>query len=702
MSAPPSLHARGLQLLRTALSDPAADFRDGQWQAIESVVRRRARLLLVQRTGWGKSAVYFLSTRLLRDQGAGPTLLVSPLLALMRNQIDAAVRLGVCAETVNSTNAEDWEAIEQRLRADTIDVLIVSPERFANEKFLNQMLLPFAARVGLFVVDEAHCISDWGHDFRPDYRRIVRILDRLPANIPVCATTATANNRVVADVAAQLGGNLEVCRGPLVRDSLHLQTVPLADDAAKLAWLAHYVPSLRRKSGKSGIVYALTIRWTERIAAWLQGRGIRAEAYHASLANEERQEREGRLLGDDIDALIATTALGMGYDKPDLGFVVHFHQPGSVVHYYQQVGRAGRCIPDAYGVMLSGGDDRDINDYFIEQAFPPEEDVVAILDALELSAQGLTTPQLEAVVNLSRSQIDSVLKTLAVETQPPLARLENRWVTTPQRYDPQRRRRLIEHLTRLRREEQAQMDRYRGHTGCLMEFLAQALDDPSAAPCGRCAFCKGQPDALRRVPEHLTREAITFLRRCDLPIEPRVQWQAGALPIYGWQGRIAADRRAETGRALCILNDSGWGSLVRRGKYQEGHFAEELVEALAGFVRGWRPDPPPTWVTCVPSLNHPELVPDVARRLAARLSRPFVPAVRKVRATQAQNDMENSWQQVHNLDGAFQIDWWEGIAGPVLLVDDLVDSRWTFTVVAALLRQEGSGPVFPLALAANR
>jgi ATP-dependent DNA helicase RecQ len=291
---------------------------------------------------------------------------------------------------------------------------------------------------------------------------------------------------------------------------------------------------------------------------------------------------------------------------------------------------------------------------------------------------------------------------LAVETPPPLARLESRWVTTPQRYDPRRRHRLIEHLTRLRREEQAQMDRYRGHAGCLMEFLARALDDPSAAPCGRCAFCKGQPDALRRVPEEATREAVAFLRRRDLPIEPRVQWQAGSLPVYGWQGRIAADRRAEMGRALCILGDSGWGSLVRRGTHQEGRFAEELVEALVGLVRGWRPDPTPTWVTCVPSLNHAELVADLARRLAARLSLPFVAAVRKVRANRPQKDMENSWQQAHNLDAAFQIDLWQGMAGPLLLVDDLVNSRWTLTVVAALLRQEGSGPVFPLALAVNR
>jgi ATP-dependent DNA helicase RecQ len=690
-----------LQLLRQALNDPAADFRDGQWQAIEALAQRRARLLLVQRTGWGKSAVYFLGTRLLRDQGAGPTLLVSPLLALMRNQIDAAVRLGVRAETVNSTNRDDWEPIEQRLRADEVDVLLVSPERFANEKFLTQMLLPQAARVGLFVVDEAHCISDWGHDFRPDYRRIVRILDRLPANVPVCATTATANDRVVADVVSLLGANLEVSRGPLVRASLHLQTVPLPDDAAKLAWLVHYLPTLKRKCGKSGIVYALTIRWTERIAGWLQNHGIRAESYHSELPNEERQEREGRLLRNEIDALIDTTALGMGFDKPDLGFVVHFHQPPSVVHYYQQVGRAGRSLADAYGVMLSGGDDRDINDYFIEQAFPPEEDVAAILNALEQSAQGLSVPQLEAAVNLPRTQIDRVLKTLAVASPPPLARLEGRWVTTVERYDPERRRRLIEHLTQLRRREQAQMDAYRQHKGCLMEFLSRALDDPAAAPCGRCAFCKGQPEALRKVPEHLMREAISFLRRCNLPIEPRVQWQAGSLPVYGWQGRIAAELRAEPGRALCVRGDSGWGTLVQRGK-NEGRYAEELVEALVGLVRVWRPNPPPSWVTCVPSLNHPDLVPDLANRLAARLALPFVPAIRKVRATPPQKDMENSWHQAHNLDGAFHVDTWQGLAGPVLLIDDLVDSRWTLTIVAALLRQTGAGPVFPLALAAKR
>jgi len=684
--------------LRQALGDATADFRQGQWEAIEALVLRRARLLVVQRTGWGKSAVYFLSTRLLRDQGAGLTLLVSPLLALMRDQIGAASRLGLRAETINSTNAADWDKVEQRLRADEIDVLLVSPERFANDMFLNQMFLPHAARVGLFVVDEAHCISDWGHDFRPDYRRIVRILERLPANLPVCATTATANDRVVADVVAQFGRNLEVSRGPLLRDSMRLQTVALPDDAAKLAWLAEYLSKLPG----SGIVYALTIRWTERIACWLQSRGINAVAYSADLSDDERREREGKLLRDEIKALVATTALGMGYDKPNLGFVVHFHQQGSVVHYYQQAGRAGCCIPRAYGIMLSGGDDRDITDYFIETAFPPEKDVVAILNALEKSEHGLTMTELEAAVNLSRPRIERVLKTLAVETPAPLARLENRWVTTPQRYHAERRRRLVEQLTQLRREEQTQMDAYRRHSGCLMEFLARALDDPAARRCGLCAACQGKPDAMRTVSQTLVREAVAFLRGADLSFQPRGLWQAGALPVFSWQGRIAADRRAEEGRVLCILGDAGWGSLVRRGKYVDGKFSSELIEALAALLQRWQPSPHPTWVTCVPSLDHTVLVADLATRLAARLGVPFVDAVQKVRATRPQKEMENSWQQAHNLDGAFRVEPWPGLAGPVLVVDDIYDSRWTFTVVAALLRQAGSGPVFPVALAANR
>lgn len=692
-----SLYETGLRFLRGLVGD-AVEFRDGQWEAIDALVRRRARLLVVQRTGWGKSVVYFLATRLLRDRGAGPTLLISPLLALMRNQIAAARRLGIRAATINSTNPSDWHDIVSAVRANQVDILLVSPERLASESFHIEVLVPVATTSGLLVVDEAHCISDWGHDFRPDYRRIVRILKRLPPSVPVCATTATANDRVVADVTAQLGPALEVVHGPLVRESLRLQTVPLADDATKLAWLACYVPRL----AGSGIIYALTVRWTERIAQWLQVRGINAVPYSADLPHEARQEREDQLLNNQVNALVATTALGMGFDKPDLGFVVHFHQPASVIHYYQQVGRAGRAISQAYGLMLSGGDDRDINDYFLAQAFPPERDVSRVLDALGASVGGRSIRELQAAVNLSFGQIDRVLKTLAVDDRPPVAVLEGKWVRTPNPYDAPRRQALIARLNQVRRTEQAQMDAYCAHRGCLMEFLAKALDDAAAGPCGRCAPCQAKPDVLRHVPHELTQEAVAFLRRSDIALEPRAQWQAGAFPVYGWSGRIAADVRAEPGRALCILGDAGWGQMVRRGKYEDGRFADVLVDALAGLVRGWRPQPAPTWVTCVSSPRHPQLVPDLAKRAALRLGLPFRLVVERVGAPASQKEMQNSWWQARNLDGAFRVAPGAAALGPVLLVDDIVDSRWTFTIVAALLRAAGSGPVFPIALAANR
>ncbi|MGB3512832.1 MAG: RecQ family ATP-dependent DNA helicase [Microcoleaceae cyanobacterium] len=321
------------------MNNPTAEFRDGQWKAIEAITENQSRLLVVQRTGWGKSFVYFLATRLLRDEGKGITLLISPLLALMRNQIAAAERIGIRAKTINSSNSEEWEEVENDLIAGKVDILLISPEKLANEKFRENILIPVAKNIGLFVVDEAHCISDWGHDFRPDYRRIVRILQALPENIPVLATTATANNRVVDDILVQLGSKLKISRGSLTRDSLLLQNIYLPISASRLAWLAEYLPNIPG----SGIIYTLTVRDAERVSNWLKSQGINVEAYHGK-KKEIREELEVQLLNNEIKALVATVALGMGFDKPDLGFVIHYQRPGSVIHYYQQVGRAGRAF----------------------------------------------------------------------------------------------------------------------------------------------------------------------------------------------------------------------------------------------------------------------------------------------------------------------------------------------------------------------
>ncbi len=681
----PSLRHQAEGYLHVALNDATALFRDGQWEAIHALVEDRAQLLIVQRTGWGKSMVYFLATRLLRDRGAGPTLLISPLLALMRNQMEAAARLGLQAVTINSANKDEWTAVEARLRKDEADILLISPERLSNQPFRQNVLAHLAPRVGLFVVDEAHCISDWGHDFRPDYRRIVRILKALPPNVPVLATTATANDRVVKDVVDQLGETLRVIRGPLSRKSLRLQAIVMPSQAERMAWLAEQLPKIQG----SGIVYVRTVKDAERVARWLRRGGLEAYAYHGS--SEHREQLEQQLLHNEIKALVATSALGMGFDKPDLAFVIHYQRPGSVIEYYQQVGRAGRNDTDAYGILLSGAEDDDITEYFIRTAFPPLQHIHAVLDVLEEADDGLKLTEIQARRNLSVGQLEKVLKLLDVQAPAPIIKQEGRWYRTANAYTPDLLR--IQKLTAIRRTEQEELQRYMEGATCHMAYLRAALDDENVQPCGRCAVCEGRPLLAVTAHDEWVQRAIDFLKRSYRIIEPRKR--TPALKI------IPEPFQAEEGRALCIYGDAGWGRLVKQGKYQDGYFSDKLVEAAAAMIlHHWHPDPMPAGVTCVPSLRHPELVPSFARRLARRLGLPFVGALRKVRNTAQQKDQQNSHYRLENLRHAFAVDVPDSYRRQdLLLVDDLVDSRWTFTYLAALLRQHEAGRVYPVALA---
>lgn len=691
--------AQAQQLLQTALANPAAEFRDGQWEAIDSLVNHQQKLLVVQRTGWGKSSVYFISTKIFRDRGMGPTIIVSPLLALMRNQIESAQRLGIVAETMNSTNQNDWQAVTQRILNDQIDCLLISPERLANDSFIETVLQPIADRIALMVIDEAHCISDWGHDFRPDYRRIVNILRQLPANTPVLGTTATANNRVVEDIQTQLG-NIQIIRGPLSRESLALQTMVLPDQASRLAWLAQVIPTLPG----TGIVYTLTVRDAEQVAEWLVTNGIDAKAYHSSVeadgfenSNAYRQHLEELLLHNQLKVLVATTALGMGYDKPDLSFVIHYQAPGSIVAYYQQVGRAGRGIAHAVGVLMSGVEDQDIHEFFRESAFPSEAHVNEILWVLEQN-DGLSIRSIEEQTNLRYGQIEKVLKLLSVENPAPVIKDDSRWVRTPVRYQMDHAR--IAHLTGQRVQEWQEVQAYLADATCKMTFLLRALDDLDPAPCGKCSSCLGHPVINVPIDPGLAHRAGTFLKHAEMVIEPKAQVAAHAFLEYGFRGNLPQQLRAQEGRVLSRWGDAGWGRTVADNKHA-GRFSDELVEAMAEMIQQrWQPDPAPQWVCCVPSLNHPELVPDFARRLAARLGLPFMDAVSKVKDNQPQKRQQNRYHQCRNLDGAFAVtQLYQG--QPVLLVDDIVDSGWTLTVVAALLQQAGSGVVYPIALASS-
>ncbi len=671
-----------LDRLRTLTADPAADFRADQLEAIRDVVVDRARVLCVQRTGWGKSAVYFIATALLREAGAGPTLIISPLLALMRNQIAAAERLGLRAHTINSTNREDWDLVRDRLEAGTVDLLLISPERLNNPRFREGMLPLFAASVGLLVIDEAHCISDWGHDFRPDYRRVKDMLDRLPSGVAVLGTTATANDRVVADVASQLADGdapqLRAYRGPLARRSLRLEVLELPAPAQRLAWLATHIAGLPG----SGIVYTLTKRDAEQVATFLAGRGIAAVAYSGEHETEARISIEDELLENRIKAVVATSALGMGYDKPDLSFVVHYQAPGSVISYYQQIGRAGRGIEHADIVLLRGGEDRAIQDFFIEQAFPGREHVAAVLgDLADAGENGRTTRELMAVVNLGMGRIEAMLKILDVEGA--VARAGSRWCLVPGSgwtYDAER----YAQVTALRRAEQRAMAAFGSDGRCLMRVLQEELDDPAPADCGRCSVCAGPRFAAPLDPS-VVEAAGRHLRSKPIELEVRKM----APDAAGAMRKIPEEVRVEPGWALARFGDGGWWPAIERG-LRAGEFEADVVAALTDLLRAAGVE----WLTCVPSVA----LGDRLERLAESLSVAHVRLVERVEERPPQREMANAAQQVANVRGAFRV---VGTPPPGTgaLLDDRRLSGWTLAMVGGQLRRAGAARVVPVALA---
>jgi ATP-dependent DNA helicase RecQ len=695
-----ALRARADEILQLLVGHPCQLHAD-QWSAIEALVVDRRRALVVQRTGWGKSAVYFVATALLRAAGAGPTVIVSPLLALMRNQIAAAARAGVHAATVNSTNVQDWTATFGAVRRGEIDVLLVSPERLNNPEFRDEILPQLGAACGLLVVDEAHCISDWGHDFRPDYRRIRTFLGELPAGTPVLATTATAPRRVVDDVAEVLGmatgsDDVLVLRGPLDRESLHLGVVRLDDEAERLAWLGDHLQQLEG----SGIVYTLTVAATTELADYLRGRGMAVAAYSGRAGDEERLAAEDDLLHNRVKALVATSALGMGFDKPDLSFVVHFGAPPSPVAYYQQVGRAGRGVARADVTLVPGPQDRAIWEYFGSVAFPRQDDVHAVLSELRRADAPLGTAALEARVPLRRTRLELMLKVLDVDGA--VRRVKGGWTATGAEwtYDEERYR----HVACQRRIEQEAMLEYVSTTGCRMRFLRERLDDPGAEDCGRCDNCLGRPVAVSLRPE-VVAAAGASLDRPGVPIEVKRLWPTG-LDALGIDlgGRIAAGEQHAPGRAVARLSDLGHGPQVRkllRPESPDGEVPESLVAAAVKVLSAWREDWPerPAGVVAVGSRTRPQLVESFANRIAEIGRRPFLGAVRHAGAGQAERS--NSAFRLKAVCGAYTLppELRRSLDGqPLFLVDDYVDTGWTMTVVARMLRQAGAGAIYPLVL----
>ncbi|GAA2147659.1 DEAD/DEAH box helicase [Kitasatospora kazusensis] len=716
-----AVRARAEAVLRE-LAGPAAVLREDQWLAIEALVIDHRRALVVQRTGWGKSAVYFIATALLRARGAGPTVIVSPLLALMRNQVDSAAKAGIHARTINSANPEEWDVIQAEVAAGAVDILLVSPERLNNPDFRDQVLPKLAASTGLLVVDEAHCISDWGHDFRPDYRRLRTMLAELAPGVPVLATTATANARVTADVAEQLGtghttGTDEralVLRGELDRESLSLGVLMLPDPAQRLAWLADHLPELPG----SGIIYTLTVAAADEVTAFLRQRGYPVASYSGRTEDAERRSAEADLLANRVKALVATSALGMGFDKPDLGFVVHLGSPSSPIAYYQQVGRAGRGVERAEVLLLPGREDEAIWRYFASLAFPAEEQVRRTIDALAAADRPLSTAALETRVDLRRARLETMLKVLDVDGA--VRRVRGGWTATgnPWAYDAAR----YAKVAASREAEQRAMREYATTSGCRMEFLRRQLDDDAATPCGRCDNCAGPRHRAELSAEALG-AATAALGRPGITFEPRRLWPTG-MEALGVQlkGRIPAGDQAETGRALGRLSDIGWGTRLRAllaEQTPDGPVPAEMLDALVSVLADWARGPGgwagpegvdgarparPVGVVTMASGTRPTLLESLGAQLAAIGRMPLLGRVEYAAGRPPHGPRSNSAQRLHSLAGTLVVP--DGLRaalaatpGPVLLVDDLVDSGWTVTVAARLLRQAGASAVLPLVLA---
>ncbi len=697
-----AIAAEAQEALVALTGRPDAVFHPGQLEAISALVEHRQRALVVQRTGWGKSAVYFLATLLLRRRGGGPTVLVSPLLALMRDQVAAAARAGVRAVSINSANAHEWADTQAALARDEVDVLLVSPERLNNPRFRDEQLPTLVARMGMLVVDEAHCISDWGHDFRPDYRRLAELIRSLPHGVPVLATTATANERVVEDVAEQLTAGpadpVFTIRGSLARASLRLGVLTLPDARQRLGWLLAQLAELPG----SGIVYTLTVSGAEDIARLLRENGYAVRAYTGRTDNEEREQLEQQLKANELKALVATSALGMGFDKPDLGFVVHVGAPSSPVAYYQQIGRAGRATDNADVLLLPGREDQEIWQYFASASMPTESRAAAVLGALSTDT-AMSTVALEGLVDVKRSTLELLLKVLDVDGA--VRRVAGGWVSTgqPWQYDAAR----YERVAAARAAEASSMLAYESTTACRMQLLQQDLDDPSAEPCGRCDNCAGvwYPTA---VSDSDTSGAAAALDRVGVEVAPRAQWPSGmsalGVPV---KGRIPAGELVEPGRAIARLTDLGWGGPLRTlfaSSTPDGPVSKALVDGCVRALKDWPWAERPTGVVAMSSRSRPELVASLAQALSTIGRLRFLGTLGRSGGEPRGDGATNSAYRLAGVWDTFVVDpeleaALQAHEGPVLLVDDLVDSRWTVTVAGRELRRAGADAVLPFALA---
>jgi len=659
-------------------------FRPGQRESVEALLGGGS-LLCIQPTGYGKSLLYQLPAALL----GGITLVVSPLLALMRDQLDHLNhRFGLAAGSINSDQSDEENAATRAAAAaGELRLLFVSPEHLDHvERFAALAALP----VRLVVVDEAHCISTWGHDFRPAYRQIVHLLRALQERHPqlrVLGLTATADERVEADIRDQLqgpgGAPLQVHRSGMDRPNISLAVVGLAGMARKLAYLAQLVPRLPAP----GLLYCATREHTELVAEYLRTRGVPAAAYHAGLEPEHKRELQSDFLAGRHPAIAATNALGMGIDKSDLRYVVHVDVPGSVTAYYQEVGRAGRDGEPARGILLFDPEDSRIQQHFIDSAQPQPEDFSAMLGAIDDAGEPLGLTALKVRTGLHPTRVTVVVAELV--EQGFLRKRSSGGKQVYERTDRQDTPELARYHNQLAvrmRELEAMLAYGRLDTDCLMATLRRALGDREALPCGRCSLCKQQ------------RSSVDL----SVAVEHAQRW------LSTRPSPIAASARPELSEGLALL-DAELGGELYRGLFARREsdlpLAPDLADLLRQQARALAGRHDLQAVTAVPSRDWRQR--DEALAIVAdALGLPSLPnlLVWASEPPARQAELRNNDQRRDNVDGKMTLGAGERPRGGVLLLDDFIGSGATLREAARVLRKQGklTAAIVPLTLARVR
>lgn len=677
-----AIHKQATEIIKE-LYGKDASFREGQYEAIEATMTQK-RTLVVQRTGWGKSLVYFVCTKLMRAQGKGVTMVVSPLLVLMQNQIEAAEKMGLKCDVLNSAVKDRRDDILSSLENNDLDLILVTPETLFAEDVQKRLR---NIRIGLFVIDEAHCISDWGHDFRLEYGNLRKIVQQLPSNVPILATTATANDRVIADLQNQLGDKVYVSRGPLTRDSLYIQVLNKPDKIERYGWILENVPKLEG----SGIIYCLTQRDCDYLAEFLKKNKISAAAYYSRDGEDGEKlnhEIEEKFRTNKLKVIVATIKLGMGYDKGDIAFVIHYQMPSNIVSYYQQIGRAGRNIDKAYIFLMYGKEDEEILNYFINTAFPTQQETKKIVDYIG-DRDGVRIGQIVSAMNIRKSRIDKALAFLINDGF--IRKDRGTYYITPKKFVYDREH--YDAITAIRKNEMEQMKRLAQTKECYSKYIVSCLDDKTAKECGHCSNCLGREIIPTAVSEKYIHIAEEYVNKLIIPIEPRKMWASS-----GVTRATKIEYINQTGFCISKYGDAGYGELVKQGKYsKEKRFSDELAGKSAELLKPFIQENKIRHICCVPSLRS-DLVKEFTLRLASSLKLEFVDALEKTEARQ-QKEMENSAHQCANAYTSFWVKDGVRIPKNILLVDDVVDSKWTFTVCGYRLMEAGAEKVYPFALA---